>query len=90
TYPIPSTALRGGNQLWLFDPSNPDVSVLRIIPAELIHVDGETSYVKIDTLSAQSRLITTALSTAQEGMQLRDVKDKIASALAPSEQTLDE
>jgi RND family efflux transporter MFP subunit len=90
TYPIPSTALRGGNHLWLFDDTNPEVSVLSIIPAELIHVDGETSYVKISPLPAQSRLITTALSTAQEGMQLRDVRDKVATAPITSEPAADE
>jgi RND family efflux transporter MFP subunit len=90
TYPIPSTALRGGNHLWLFDDTNPEVSVLSIIPAELIHVDGETSYVKISPLPAQSRLITTALSTAQEGMQLRDVRDKVATAPTTSEPAADE
>jgi hypothetical protein len=39
----------------------------------LIHVDGETSYVRVDDLPANARLITTALSTPQAGMQLRDV-----------------
>jgi RND family efflux transporter MFP subunit len=90
TYPIPSTALRGGNHLWLFDDLNPDASVLRIIPAELIHVDGETSYVKINPLPAQSRLITSPLSTAQEGMQLRDVRDKVTTAPTTSEPAADE
>ena len=90
TYPIPSTALRGGNHLWLFDDLDPDASVLRIIPAELIHVDGETSYVKINPLPAQSRLITSPLSTAQEGMQLRDVRDKVTTAPTTSEPAADE
>ncbi len=90
TYPIPSTALRGGKYLWLFDNSDPDASILSIIPAELIHVDGETSYVKINPLPTQSRLITTALSTAQEGMQLRDVRDKVTTAPTASEQAEDE
>ena len=90
TYPIPSTALRGGNHLWLFDDLDPDASVLRIIPTELIHVDGETSYVKINPLPAQSRLITSPLSTAQEGMQLRDVRDKVTTAPTTSEPPVDE
>ena len=90
TYPIPSTALRGGNHLWLFDDLDPDASVLRIIPTELIHVDGETSYVKINPLPAQARLITSPLSTAQEGMQLRDVRDKVTTAPTTSEPPVDE
>ena len=90
TYPIPSTALRGGNHLWLFDDLDPDASVLRISPTELIHVDGETSYVKINPLPAQSRLITSPLSTAQEGMQLRDVRDKVTTAPTTSEPPVDE
>ena len=90
TYPIPSTALRGGDHLWLFDDLDPDASVLRIIPTELIHVDGETSYVKINPLTAQSRLITSPLSTAQEGMQLRDVRDKVTTAPTTSEPPVDE
>ena len=90
TYPIPSTALRGGNHLWLFDDLDPDASVLRIIPTELIHVDGETSYVKINPLPAQSRLITSPLSTAQGGMQLRDVRDKVTTAPTTSEPPVDE
>ena len=76
TYSLPSTALRDGNKLWLFEKTNYEASILRIISAELIHVDGETSYVKVNSLPAQSRLITTALSSAQEGMKLRDVREK--------------
>ena len=90
TYPIPSTALHGGKHLWLFDPSNTKGSVLRIIKADLIHVDGETSYVKIKTLPTKSRLITTALSTAQEGMRLQDVRDKLVNTPTALEQAVDE
>ena len=73
TYPIPSTALRGGDSLWLYEPAEDGSGLLRILPAALIHVDGETSYVQVDDLPANARLITTALSTPQAGMQLRDV-----------------
>jgi len=77
TYPIPSTALRGGNQLWMFDAdpeAGPDAGgTLRMISATLIHVDGETSYVQIADQPTGARLIKTALSTPAEGMQLRDV-----------------
>ena len=73
TYPIPSTSLRGGEGLWLFEPVESGGGVLRIVLADLIHVDGETSYVRTNDLPPEARLITTALSTPQAGMQLRDV-----------------
>jgi len=82
TYPIPSTALRGGDSLWLFVPANDGGGQLRIVPTELIHVDGEMSYVRSDDLPANARLITTALSTPQSGMQLRDVGDESRSMAA--------
>ena len=76
TYPIPSTALRGGDKIWLFDQSDRDEPVLNIITADLVHVDGEISYVKIIDFPANSKLITTALSIPQNGMPLRDVQSK--------------
>jgi RND family efflux transporter MFP subunit len=75
TYPIPSTALRGGENIWLLEPSDGGGNVLRILTAVLIHVDGETSYVQIQDLPGGARLITTALSTPQAGMQLNDIID---------------
>jgi len=69
TYAVPSTALRGGAALWLLTPDG----TLSIAPVSLVHVDGETSYVHADDMPEGARLITTALSTPQEGMQLRDV-----------------
>jgi RND family efflux transporter MFP subunit len=80
TYPIPSTALRGGARLWLLDPSGDDGGKLRIVAGELIHVDGETSYVRIENLPKGLLLITTALSTPQAGMQLRDVMDNSSTS----------
>ena len=73
TYPIPSTALKGGDQLWMFDPTDEDLGTLRMVSAALIHVDGETSYVSIEDQPTGSRLIKTALSTPTESMALRDV-----------------
>ncbi len=81
TYPIPSTALKGGNQLWMFDPdedadeNGENKGRLRMVSANLIHVDGETSYVQIATQPDGARLIKTALSTPSEGMPLRDVAE---------------
>lgn len=86
TYPIPSTALKGGNQLWMFDPDqdaqSENTGKLRMVSANLIHVDGETSYVQIATQPDGARLIKTAVSTPSEGMPLRDVVAMKDSALA--------
>jgi len=81
TYAIPSTALRGGERLWFLEPSEATGGTLGIVEATLIHVDGETSYVQAHVLPAGARLITTALSTPQAGMQLRDVVGSIESAV---------
>lgn len=85
TYPIPSTALRGGNQLWMFDPvdqeSVENKGVLRMISANLIHVDGETSYVQIEDQPKGARLIKTAISTPSEGMPLQNVAVNQEAAL---------
>lgn len=74
-YKIPSTALRGGEEIWLLEPESDGGGTLVIVPAQLVHVDGETSYVRAEELPDGARLITTALSTPQAGMQLRDVID---------------
>lgn len=70
TYPIPSTALRNGTSVWLLLDGG-----LAIVPARLSHVDGETSYVTIESLPAGARLILTALASPVEGTELRDVSD---------------
>jgi len=72
-YPVPSTALRSGERLWVFEPETDGVGNLRIIEAVLVHVDGETSYVRIEDLPPLARLITTAVPIPQEGMKLLDV-----------------
>ena len=86
TYPIPSTALRGGNNLWLFNKEeNADGGFLQLISAQLVHVDGETSYVSIVDLDKDARLILTALSTPQDGMRLVDVKDRVTASATQKE-----
>ena len=86
TYPIPSTALRGGNNLWLFNKEeNADGGFLQLISAQLVHVDGETSYVSIVDLDKGARLILTALSTPQDGMRLVDVKDRVTASATQKE-----
>ena len=86
TYPIPSTALRGGSHLWLFNKAeNADGGVLQLISAQLVHVDGETSYVSVVDLDKDARLILTALSTPQDGMRLVDVKDRVTVSATQKE-----
>ncbi|WP_424972546.1 efflux RND transporter periplasmic adaptor subunit [Dinoroseobacter sp. S76] len=64
-YAIPSTAFRDG-ALWLYVDA-----ALRVVPAELIHVDGEDSYVRLAALPAGAELITSPLDTVVAGMPLR-------------------
>ena len=81
TYAIASTALRGGDKLWVTRDGT-----LQILPARLIHVDGETSYVQIANAPKDARVIQTALSTPVEGMRLRDVGDENRSAETEQDQ----
>jgi RND family efflux transporter MFP subunit len=78
TYAVPSTALRGGKELWLLTASEANEGTLKIVPASLVHVDNETSYVTSAFIPQGARLITTALSTPQEGMKLRDVAANVS------------
>ena len=72
TYGIPSTALRnGGGEIWLYRDGQ-----LVFHPAERVHVDGETSYVRITDLEFGDRLIVTPLAAPQPGEALRDIADE--------------
>ncbi|MEJ6397398.1 efflux RND transporter periplasmic adaptor subunit [Yoonia sp. 208BN28-4] len=73
TYAIPTTALRNANELWLFEPGEGEEGTLRTLVAQPIHVDGETTYVRIDDWPDDTRLIRTTLAGVTEGMPLRDV-----------------
>lgn len=68
TFAIPSTALRSGNTIWLLRDDS-----LAFHPAERIHVDGETTYVRVLGLQPEDRLVLTTLAAPQEGEALRDV-----------------
>ena len=70
TYAIPSTALRAGGTVWLL---RDDTLVFH--PAERVHVDGETSYVRSSGLQPDDRLILTTLAAPQEGEALRDITE---------------
>ncbi|MGR3502175.1 efflux RND transporter periplasmic adaptor subunit [Pseudaestuariivita sp.] len=68
TYAIPSTAVRSGDRVWLLRDD-----VLAFHPAKRVHVDGETTYVRITGLAPDDRLVLTTLAAPQEGEALRDV-----------------
>ncbi len=77
TYAIPSTTLRSGSAVWLLRDDK-----LVFHPAARVHVDGETSYVKITELLPEDRLILTNLAAPQEGQVLRDVmRDAVQTTL---------
>ncbi|MEM8818971.1 MAG: efflux RND transporter periplasmic adaptor subunit [Pseudomonadota bacterium] len=67
-YAIPSTALRSGGTVWLKRDAR-----LVFHPAERVHVDGETTYVRVTDLRPEDRLVLTTLAAPQEGEALRDV-----------------
>lgn len=76
-YAIPSTAFRDGGEIWLFDDG-----VLARVPAELIHVDGEDSYVQLAELPDGADLITSPLDTVVAGMPLRRAIGRRTAALS--------
>ena len=45
TYAIPSTAIRSGNQIWVFEPREQDRGTLLSVDVRPTHFDGETTYV---------------------------------------------
>ncbi|MEL6959905.1 MAG: efflux RND transporter periplasmic adaptor subunit [Pseudomonadota bacterium] len=71
TYAIPSTAMRSGDVVWVLRDGQ-----LAFHPAERVHVDGETTYVRLTGLDPDDRLILTTLAAPQEGEALRDVGDE--------------
>lgn len=70
-YTIPTTALRRGGEVWLHVDGTLDIQ-----PAQAAHIDGEQSFVTIQHVAPNARLITTQLGTPINGMQLRDVTAK--------------
>lgn len=77
TYAIPSTAFRSGETIWLLRAGR-----LVFHPAERVHVDGETSYVRATGLQPEDRLVLTTLAAPKEGQSLRDVTpDTVQAAL---------
>lgn len=73
TYAIPSTSVRSGNQIWVFETTEADRGTLLPVDVRPTHVDGEITYVIVDDWPAETRLIRTSLSAASAGMPLRDI-----------------
>ena len=73
TYAIPSTAIRSGNKIWLFEVAEQDRGKLRSIDVRPTHFDGETTYVVVDNWPSNTRLILTTLAAPTPGMPLRDL-----------------
>jgi RND family efflux transporter MFP subunit len=85
TYAVPTTSLRGGERLWLYTNPEGGIGEMQIVAVDLVHVDGETAYVRIGEIPPQARLITSALSIPQNGMKLRDVAEADQNAAAQAE-----
>ena len=73
TYAIPSTAIRSGNKIWVFEVVEQDRGKLLSVDVRPIHFDGETTYVVVDNWPTRTRLILTSLAAPVPGMPLRDL-----------------
>ena len=65
-YALPSTAIRPGGDVWLVVG---DTLVFR--PAEAVHVDAATSYVRLAALPPGATLATGVVDTPLDGMRVR-------------------
>ena len=81
TYRIPSTALRSGRNLWVYDDG-----ALSIAEVEPVHVDGEITYVRAPDLPDDSQVIVSALAAPIPGMPLRAVGETMQAALLETAQ----
>lgn len=77
TYRIPSTAMRGGDTVWIYDNGT-----LRMHPAEPVHVDGEDTYISSTGLPTNGHVITSQLLAPIDGMPVRNVTDRRHADLA--------
>ena len=73
TYAIPSTAIRSGNKIWVFEVVEQDRGKLLSVDVRPIHFDGETTYVVVNNWPTRTRLILTSLAAPVPGMPLRDL-----------------
>ncbi len=65
-FAVPSTAIREGRLVWMVRDER-----LSIVPVEIVHVDGQTTFVRLDKPLDNALLITSGLDAPVEGMALR-------------------
>ncbi|MEL6409952.1 MAG: efflux RND transporter periplasmic adaptor subunit [Pseudomonadota bacterium] len=80
TFAIPSTALRSDNTIWLVRDGR-----LAFHPATRVHVDGETTYVRVTDLFPDDRLVLTSLAAPQLGEALKDISSASVTTTRVSE-----
>jgi len=65
-YALPSSAVRPGGVVWLAVEE-----IFTVRPARTVHVDGATSYVRIESLPAEAVLVIGIVDTPVDGMRVR-------------------
>ncbi|MEL6677600.1 MAG: efflux RND transporter periplasmic adaptor subunit [Pseudomonadota bacterium] len=80
-YAIPSTSLRSDGDVWLAQDGT-----LSVLPAEVVHVDGEQTFVRLPNLPGEALLITSALETPVPGMDVQVVGQEDTRTAALSEE----
>ncbi len=78
-YALPSTSVRDGASVWL-----EDAATLRVHPVQPVHVDGETTYVRITDLPQPANLITTTLAAVTPGQPVRSIGTTRTAAAEPA------
>lgn len=73
TYAVPTTSIRSGNQIWVFNEVEGDRGTLHLLDVRPTHVDGETTYAIVEDWPENSRLVSTTLAAPTPGMNLRDI-----------------
>ncbi|MDE0680437.1 MAG: efflux RND transporter periplasmic adaptor subunit [Gammaproteobacteria bacterium] len=64
---IPKAALRDGENIWVLDADD----TLRIVPAQVLRILEEDVLMRADGLSSTTRVVTTNLLSATDGMKVR-------------------
>lgn len=62
-YAVPSTAIRDGETVWLTDGET-----LNFIPVDIMHVDGEMSFIRFETAPSLNEIVVGNLSGPADGM----------------------
>ncbi len=75
-YRVPTTAVRNGGSIWLADNDK-----LIVEPVDVVHVDGEESFLRFKSEPAATRIVTSSLQFAVPGMEIEVISasDQTAS-----------